>query len=136
MRSLSTILITAVFILLQSCNNKEPYQLPVYHAKGFVISQEKCSVDSNYNYSLLDLSIKNTSAETGDSITYKGVKYYHVFKTLSTSNTLHKPGNKVEFDYTFLNNDHAKTQSTSCDAPDAETFLLIDINLLNVKEIN
>lgn len=136
MKPLLKIFVAACVISCQACSNKEPFHPPTYHAIAYVIGEEKCSVDSNYNYWLLDLSVKNNSSENGDSITYHGVKYDHVFKTLSTDYTLHRHGNKVEFDFSFLTNDHIKTQQTQCDAINAETFSLIDIYLLNVKEVN
>lgn len=124
-----------LIVLAISCD-KLPYEPPAYHAKAIVIGEEKCSVDSNYNYWLLDLSIQNTSDETGDTIIYNGVQYNHAFKAQSLDPVLHKPGNKVEFNFNFLYPDNQKIQRTDCDAPGAETFLLIGIGEFDVKEIH
>lgn len=56
------------FVLLCNACTKQPYKPDAYRAKAIVIGEEKCSVDKNYNYWLLDLSLENNSSEQGDTI--------------------------------------------------------------------
>ena len=124
-----------LILVLQSCFD-DPVSPQPYHAKGIVIGEEKCNVDSSKNYWLLDLSIENNSPETGDTITYDGVVYEHVFRTINLDDSLRQHGKKVDIDFNFSTNDHSPTQPANCYAPNAETFLLIDIILFDQAEIN
>jgi len=51
-----------LLMAISSCS-KEPYEPKAYTAKGTVIGVEKCSVDDNYNFWLIDLSVENNSPE-------------------------------------------------------------------------
>ena len=134
MKNQSSLKIIGLLFVISSCN-KEPYGPKAYNAKGIVIGVEKCSVDDNYNFWLIDLSIENNSPEKGDTITYKGVVYNHVFKAINLDSSIKHAGKKIDIKFNFSTNDHQKIQYTDCDAPDAETFSLIDIIPFEQSEI-
>ena len=134
MKKQRSLKIICLLVAISSCI-KEPYQPPAYTAKGTVIGVEKCSVDDNYNFWLIDLSVENSSPEKGDTITYNGVVYNHVFKAINLDSSLKHAGKKIDIQFNFSTNDHQKIQDANCDAPDAETFLLIDIIPFRQSEI-
>lgn len=123
------------FSLVFNGCTKQPYKPPAYSAKAIVIGEEKCSVDSNYNYWLLDLSLENNSPEHGDTILYNGIVYNHAFKTGTLDTALRHSGKKASFDFNFASNNHIKIKSSNCDAPGAETFLLTDILLFHQSQL-
>ncbi len=134
MKNQVSLKIICLLAAISSCI-KEPYEPKAYTAKGTVIGVERCSADDNYNFWLVDLSIENNSPEKGDTITYNGVVYNHVFKSGTLDSSLKHAGKKIDIKFNFFTNDHQKIQYTNCDAPDAETFLLIDIIPFRQSEI-
>ena len=58
-----------------------------------------------------------------------------LFKTINLDSSLKHTGKKIDIQFNFSTHDHEKTQYTDCDAPDAETFLLIDIIPFRQAEI-
>ncbi len=123
-----------LIFFLHACD-PVPYQPPAYQVNAYVVGEEICKADSNYNYWLLNVSSQNNLPYKGDTIVYNGVKYTNVFKTISLNNSLRHPGKNVSIKFNYASQDYQKSQSSNCDAANAETFALTDIILFQQSEI-
>lgn len=131
---ITSLLISSLFslIIAASCK-REPYKPDFEHAGGFVIGKETCKSNPDTDYWLIDLSYSlNTVTTYGDTLTFNGIFYTNMVKTLQLPPSFKVIGKRVSFDFHLGS---GKVETSGCTVANPVTVKLKEMQVLASFEI-
>lgn len=126
-------LIAASVILVFCSCTKYPYKPNYSNVKGYVIAKETCKFNEDLDYWLIDLTYFYDTPQYGDTLILNGRTYTNVIKTASLQQPLKQIGMAVSLDFKTITQD--RIESTGCDVPNAVTYKLKELSIINQFEI-
>jgi len=127
------LLLTCLFLLALSCNNKQPYKPDYKDLGGYVIGKETCQADETQDYWLLDFTVFPNQPQLGDTLTLNGRTYTNVLKVKGLDNRLKHIGMRVGIDYMTVTPN--KIATSGCTVASPVTYFLKEIFIIHQFEI-
>lgn len=117
-------------LCLISCK-EHPFDPPFENAGGYVLGKENCKIDTIKEYWLVDLSIFPSPSTYGDTLTFNGIVYRNVVKTVGLAPQFKYAGARVDFDFHLS----SMPVNTSCDVTSPRNYALKEMYVLDQAEI-
>lgn len=129
---LITFLLTVLFFIAISCNNKQPFKPDYKNIGGVVIGKETCNTDDANDYWLIDFNYYPDQPQRGDTLILDGIIYTNVLKVKGLDPKLKHIGIGVAIDYNKIGD---RELTTGCTVNSPVVYNLKEIFIIDQGEI-